>query len=233
MRQIGLAVVVAVGLALAPVAAEAEGPKVYRIGFLALQPFADLAPYATALRQGLREHAYVEGQNLVIESRFADSLARPGGNLSGFSLIAVELTGKRLELFKEAIPSLKLAIIFCHRGSPVNALALKEAEVAAHKLGLEARLVEVRDADELEPAFTTIARERAHGVVLVPSSFLVTHGFRITELATRSGSRCSVGPTCRPEKVPSCHTVRAPPMYFGALEGTSRRSPSNSRPNSS
>jgi len=241
MRRIGLAVVLALGLTLAPLAAEAQAPKVYRIGFLALQPFTDLAPYVAALRQGLREHAYVEGQNLVIESRFADgnydrlpsfaaelvgmkvdvvvtlsteaalaakkatasipivftqvsdpiasgvvaSLARPGGNLSGFSLIAVELTGKRLELFKEAIPSLKLSIIFCHRGSPVNALALKEAEVAAHKLGLEARLVEVRDADELEPAFTTIARERAHGVVLVPSSFLVTHGFRITELATR------------------------------------------------
>ena len=67
----------------------------------------------------------------------------------------------------------------------MNALALKEAEVAAHKLGLEARLVEVRDADEIEPAFTTMARERAHGVVLVPSSFLVTHVFRITELATK------------------------------------------------
>ena len=174
MRQIGLAVVVAVGLCLVPLAAEAQATKVYRIGFLALQPFADLAPYVAALRQGLREHAYVEGQNLVIESRFADgsydrlpsfaaelvgmkvdvlvtlsteaalaakkaaasipivftqvsdpiasgvvaSLARPGGNLSGFSLIAVELTGKRLELFKEAVPSLKVAIILCHRGSP-------------------------------------------------------------------------------------------------------------------
>ena len=241
MRLIGLAVVLAVSLALAPVAAEAEATKVYRIGFLALQSAADLAPYVNAFRQGLREHAYVEGQNLLIEWRFADgrydrlrsfaaelvgmkvdvvvtlsteaalaakkatasipivftqvsdpvasgvvaSLARPGGNLSGFSLIAVELTGKRLELFKEAVPSLKLAIILCHRGSPVNALALNEAEIAAHRLGLEARLVEVRDADELEPAFTMMARERAHGVVLVPSSLLVTHGLRIAELATK------------------------------------------------
>ena len=105
-----------------------------------------------------------------VASGVVASLARPGGNLSGFSLIAVELTGKRLELFKEAVPSLKLAIILCHRGSPVNARALNEAEVAAHRLGLEARLVEVRDADELEPAFTMMARERAHGVVLFSSS---------------------------------------------------------------
>jgi putative tryptophan/tyrosine transport system substrate-binding protein len=216
-----------------------QAGMVRRIGFLsAALPGPEVDD---AFRQGLREHGYVEGQNLRIEWRFAEgsydrlagfaaelvgmkvdvvvtlsteaalaakkatasipvvftqvsdpvasgvvaSLARPGGNLSGFSLIAVELTGKRLELFKEAVPSLKSAIILCHRGSPVNALALDEAEIAAHRLGLEARLVEVRDADELEPAFTTMARERARGVVLVPSSFLVTHGLRIAELATK------------------------------------------------
>ena len=63
MRLIGLAVLLALSLALAPVAAEAESTKVYRIGFLALQSAADLAPYVNAFRQGLREHAYVEGQN--------------------------------------------------------------------------------------------------------------------------------------------------------------------------
>ena len=60
---------------------------------------------------------------------------------------------------------------------------MKEAQIAARRLGLEVRLVEVRDADELEPAFTTMAREGARGVILVPSSFLVTHGLRITTLA--------------------------------------------------
>jgi putative ABC transport system substrate-binding protein len=64
-------------------------------------------------------------------------------------------------------------------------VALKEAQIAAPRLGLEARLVEVRDAEELEPAFTTMARERASGVVLVPSSFLVTYGSQIAELATK------------------------------------------------
>src|SRR5262249_48612894 len=54
------------------------------------------------------------------------------------------------------------------------------------RLGLGARLVEVRDADELEPAFTTVARERARGVVLVPSLLFTTNGLRIAELAIKS-----------------------------------------------
>jgi putative ABC transport system substrate-binding protein len=239
MRLIGLAVVLTV-MFLAPLAAWAQqAEKVRRIGFLSAAIRG--SEIDDALRQGLREHGYVEGHNLLIEWRFAEgrydrlpgfaeelvrlkvevvvtlsteaalaaknatesipiiftqvsdpvasgvvsNLARPGGNLSGFSILAVELTGKRLELLKAAVPSLKSVIILARRGSPVNAVAVKEAQIAAQKLGLEARLVEVRDAGELEPAFTAMARERARGVVLVPSSFLVTHGGEITELATK------------------------------------------------
>src|SRR5262245_58995315 len=223
-----------------PVTARAQKPdKVRRVGFLsaAIQG----SDIDDALRQGLREQGYIEGQNLLIEWRFAEgkydrlagfaaelvrlkvevvvtlsteaalaaknatasipiiftqvsdpvasgvvsNLARPGGNLSGFSILAIELTGKRLELLKAAVPSLKSVIILARRGSPVNAVAVKEAQIAAQKLKLEARLVELRDAEDLEPAFTAMARERATGVVLVPSSFLVTHGSEITDLATK------------------------------------------------
>ena len=228
------------GMLSAPRAAGAQqAEKVRRIGLLS---GTSKFPEIDGLVLGLREQGYVEGQNLLIEWRFAEgrsdrlpsfaaelvrlkvevtvtvstaaalaaknatalmpiiftqvpdpvasgvvsSLARPGGNLSGFSILAVELTGKRLELFKEVVPSLKSVIILSHRGSPTNALALKEAEIAAPRLGLEARLVEVRDADELEPTFTTMARETApRGVVLVPSPFLVTHGLQIAELAIK------------------------------------------------
>src|SRR2546422_9669071 len=225
MRLIGFAVVLALSLCLAPHTGEAQqAGKVYRIGFLSAPPLDEYV--VGGFRQGLREHGYVEGQNLLIEWRVAEgrydrltgfaaelvslkvevivtvateaalaakkataaipivftmvpdpvalglvpSLARPGGNLSGFSILAVELTGKRLELLKEAVPSLKSVAILTYHASAVNALALKEAQIAARRLGLEARLIEVRDADELEPAFTTIARDRASGVVLVPSS---------------------------------------------------------------
>ena len=74
-------------------------------------------------------------------------------------------------------------VILTDSANPSKALVWKEAQIAAPRLGLEVRLIEVRDANELEPAFITMARERARGVVLVPSSFLVTHGLQITELA--------------------------------------------------
>ena len=119
-------------------------------------------------------------------SGLVPSLARPGGNLTGFSTLALELTGKRLELLKEAVPSLKSVIILSHSATPTSALAAKEAQIAARRLGLEARLVEVRDADQLEPAFTTMARERAGGVVLVPGPFLVTHRSQLAELAIKT-----------------------------------------------
>jgi ABC-type uncharacterized transport system substrate-binding protein len=240
MRRIGLAVVLAVSMFLVPLAAGAQQTeKVRRIGFLA---GTNRFESYDALRQGLREHGFIEGQNLRIEWRFAEgrtdriaglaaelvslnvevivavapdcalaakkataslpivftqvsdpvalgvvsSLARPGGNLTGFSILALELTGKRLELLKEAVPSLKSVIILTHSGSPSNALALKEAQIAARKLGLEARLVEVRDADQLEPAFTTMARERTGGIVLVPSFLFVTHRRQVAELAIKS-----------------------------------------------
>jgi putative ABC transport system substrate-binding protein len=211
---------VALSVTLAPLAADGQQTeKVRRIGFLSAAIAG--SEIDDAFRQGLREHGYVEGQNLLIEWRFAEgrydrldgfaaelvrlkaevvvtvsteaalaakratasipivftqvsdpvasgvvsNLARPSGNLSGFSILAVELTGKRLELLKEAVPSLKSVIVLCRRGSPVNAVALKEAQIAEPRLGLEARLVEVGDAEELEPAFTTMARERAGGVV--------------------------------------------------------------------
>jgi putative ABC transport system substrate-binding protein len=100
-------------------------------------------------------------------------------------------------------------IILTHHGSPSNALALKEAQIAARKLGLETRLVEVRDADQLEPAFTTMARERTGGVVLVPSFLFVTLRSRVAELGIKSrlpvvswtdalsGALISYGPSSR------------------------------------
>jgi ABC-type uncharacterized transport system substrate-binding protein len=240
MRRIGLAVVLIICFLAAPLVAEAQQTeKIRRIGFLSgtiRSPEVE-----DGLRQSLRENGYVEGQNLLIEWRFAEgksdrlrsfagelvrlkvevvvtlstdaalavknatasipvvftqvsdpvasgvvsNLARPGGNLTGFSILAVELTGKRLELLKEAVPSLRSATILTHRGSPVNPLALNEAESAAPRLGLKVHLAEVRDADELEPALTTIARERDSSVVLVPSSFIVTQGLRIAEIAIK------------------------------------------------
>ena len=267
MRRIGLAVILILGLTLAPLAAGAQqAEKVRRIGFLSAAIRG--SQVEDAFRQGLREHGYIEGQNLLVEWRYAEgrhdrltgfvaefvrlkvdvvvtlapeaalaakketaaipivftqvpdpvasglvsSLARPGGNLSGFSILAVDLTGKRLELLKEAIPSLKSAVLLTDRANPVRAAALKEAQIAGLRLGLETRVVEVSDRNEFEPAFTTIGRERAHGLFLLPSSFFVVHRIQIAGLPRRDGSRSSLGPIHWLKAAPSYRTVRAPPM---------------------
>jgi len=116
------------------------------------------------------------------------TLARPGGNVTGFTHITVDLTGKRLELFKEAAPSLKSVVILTDPANPASASTLEEAQVAARRLGLKARVVEVRHPSELEPAFTAIAREVGAAVVLVPGPFLYAHRIQIGELATRSSA---------------------------------------------
>jgi putative ABC transport system substrate-binding protein len=241
MRRIGLAVVLAVSLTLAPLEGEAQPTEqVRRIGFLSGTSPNEVRD---AFRDGLKEQGYTEGQNLLIEWRFADgradrlpgfatelvnlkvaalvtlgtdagraakkatsaipivftqvtdpiasglvpNLARPGGNLTGFSTLALELTGKRLELLKEAVPSLKSVIILTDSPNAGNsAVALKEAQIAARKLGLETRPIEVRDADQLEPAFTTMAREGAGGIVLLPSYLFTTHRSQLAELAIKS-----------------------------------------------
>jgi putative ABC transport system substrate-binding protein len=113
------------------------------------------------------------------------SLARPSGNMTGVANVTVELTGKRLELLKEAIPSLKSVALLTNPANPASALSTKAAQIAARQLGLDVRLVEVRRAAELEPALTSIAHERATAVALVPGSWIFTYRMQIAELATK------------------------------------------------
>jgi len=113
------------------------------------------------------------------------SLARPGANVTGFTQIGVELTGKRLELVKEAVPSLKSVLIAVVRTEPQAEMIAKESQIAGRKLGLEVRLVDVRDAGDLQGAFATAMRE-VSAVYIVPSAFLFTHRTLIVELATKA-----------------------------------------------
>ena len=117
------------------------------------------------------------------------NLARPGRNLTGFTNLSVDITQKRLELFREGVPSMRSIVILTDPGNPASALVVQEARIAASRLGMEARLIEVRHLSELDPAFKTIAREGARGVALVPvgGPFIHTHRMRISELATKGG----------------------------------------------
>ncbi len=94
------------------------------------------------------------------------SFARPGGTITGVSSFTLDLTGKRLELLKEAIPSLKSVTLLTNPANPASPSSIKEAYIAARQLGLDVRLVEIRDPAELETALASIAQKRATAVTL-------------------------------------------------------------------
>jgi putative ABC transport system substrate-binding protein len=114
------------------------------------------------------------------------SLARPGGNLTGSSLINPDLTGKRLELLKEAIPKLIHVAVLTHRDNPAATLLLKESETAGQSLGLQLQILEVRGSDELENAFGAAQKARSEAISVLSSAFLITHRKKIVELAART-----------------------------------------------
>jgi putative ABC transport system substrate-binding protein len=178
MRLIGLAVVLALGLVLSPLAAEAQqAGKLYRIGFLRYYGCAEPAQF-TELRQGLRDLGYAEGHNLVIECRAApgkaeripdlaaelvrlnvdvivaegtvsalaakqatrtipivmvyiadpvasglvSSLGRPGGNVTGSTMLAPEIVRKTFQLLKEAAPAISRVTVFIDSSNPGQTL---------------------------------------------------------------------------------------------------------------
>jgi putative tryptophan/tyrosine transport system substrate-binding protein len=117
---------------------------------------------------------------------FVASLARPGGNITGLSRINVELTAKRLELLNETIPrATRIAVLYNPEGR-VPVLALKEAQAAARKLGLQIQALQMQAPQDIENAFQSAARERAGAVMTLPGGFTGFYRTRIVNLAAKS-----------------------------------------------
>jgi putative tryptophan/tyrosine transport system substrate-binding protein len=108
-----------------------------------------------------------------VEAGLVESLARPGGNVTGVTSLSRELGGKRLELLKEAVPKLARVAVLYDPASPMGARAVKEdLQVAARALGLTIQPWEVRDADGLEKVFAALNKQRPDGLY-VPSGALM------------------------------------------------------------
>src|SRR5215813_2332400 len=97
------------------------------------------------------------------------SLSRPGGNITGLSLDAPGLNAKRLEILKEAFPSLSRSGVLYHRASPASKVFLAEIDSAARSLKVLLLPHGVETVDEIEAAFKAMAKERADGLVRLPS----------------------------------------------------------------
>ncbi len=119
------------------------------------------------------------------EGLFA-SLARPGGNVTGLVLFSTGVSGKRVEVLKDAVPGLsRVGVLFRSRAQMPG--MIQETEAAARSLRLEVLRLEVHrgDGQDLEAAFQQAARERAGAVVVVPDPFFNTYVQRVAELAIR------------------------------------------------
>jgi putative ABC transport system substrate-binding protein len=102
------------------------------------------------------------------------SLARPGGNITGMTMMSPQLSGKRLELLKRILPSLSRVAVLWNPPNPAYGPILKELEAAAHMLGLSLQRLEVRVPEDLEGAFETASRQRT-GALIAPGDPLVSN----------------------------------------------------------
>ena len=104
-----------------------------------------------------------------VETGFIESLARPGGNVTGLAILSRELGGKRLELLKEVVPKLARVAVFYEPANPAQVLEVKEVlPVAARALRLTIQPWEVRAADDFDKVFTALNKQRPDGLY-VPS----------------------------------------------------------------
>jgi putative tryptophan/tyrosine transport system substrate-binding protein len=230
---------------VAPLVADAQSlTKVYRIGVLfpASPPpdtdWQQRSPFWAHFWQGMRELGWIEGQNILVERRWAEerldrlpvlatelvqlkvdvilagggqqvaaakeatptipivmapaldavgqefvaSLARPGGNITGLSVISPELMAKRLELLKEAVPGVsRVAVLQCK--GIAGGQGWSELQGAAHVLGIPLQALEVQEPGDYAEAFAAAISERADGMVVPQCYFSSFNWRRIMDLA--------------------------------------------------
>ena len=114
-----------------------------------------------------------------------DSLAQPGGNVTGMSQMVSELAAKRLQLLKEAVPGISRVLVLSYLVDPIAPLQVKSLKEAARSLGVTLQIHDIRTADDLPAAFEAAVGERAQGLILTAESIFVVNRDRVSELAAR------------------------------------------------
>ena len=239
-------ILVAVVLVALGVIAEAQQPKkVFRIGYLSTNDPAGESIRAEAIRLALRKLGYIDGQNIVIEYRYAEgkqdrwpalaaelvrlkvdiivvtggtgqtraaknatktipiimvgagrdpveaglieSLAHPGGNVTGITSLNRELGGKRLELLKEAVPKVARVAVLYDPAAPAAVLDVREVlPAAARALKLTLQPWEVRTSEDFDTVFAAMGKQRPDGLYVAPTPLMANNLRRIAGLALKS-----------------------------------------------
>jgi putative ABC transport system substrate-binding protein len=113
------------------------------------------------------------------------SLARPGGNITGVSIQAAEVGGKRLELLKEAVPRASRVAVLWNASDASKASELHDTQVAAHAFGMTLYSAEVRGPNDFDRAFAVILRERPDALLTFSDPLTLNHQRRIVDFAAR------------------------------------------------
>ncbi|MGH6642085.1 MAG: ABC transporter substrate-binding protein [Bradyrhizobium sp.] len=121
-----------------------------------------------------------------IAAGLVSNLARPGGNLTGFSIVAPELGGKRLELLREIVPKVSAVAVLLNSRNPQSQIELKEMRTAADAMGLLLHPTEVSTEDGLEEAFAAASKAAVQALVVLTDPILFSQRKRIVELANRN-----------------------------------------------
>ena len=224
-----------------PLAVRAQQPAMLVIGFLSPGSLEADTSRMNAVRQGLAEIGYVEGQNAAIEYRGAQyqhdrlselaadlvnrrvaaiivvsasgalaakaatntipivfsigadpvqlslvtSLNRPSGNITGIYVLNVAVTGKRLELLRESVPTARVIGYLANPKSAATAPETKELHEAARALGVELRVLNAANESEIDTAFATLAKERSVSLVVSSDNLFTDRPVRLAVLAAR------------------------------------------------
>src|SRR5262245_55923707 len=121
-----------------------------------------------------------------VGSGLVASLASPGRNVTGLSVLSTELVGKRLQLLKEAVPGLSRVAVLYDPAHPTATLQLREAEVAARSLKVQLQVLEARAPSDFAGVFSAMTNGRAEGLILLGGLMFYVERTRIAELAAQS-----------------------------------------------
>jgi putative tryptophan/tyrosine transport system substrate-binding protein len=226
-------------IALWPLAANAQQPTTPVVGFLGVGPGPGSLGRTEALGVGLQEFGYVDGKNVLLEFRFAESLEqihkfavelaqsqpavivtsgnaateavksvtstipiifsiaddpvqlglvaslnRPGGHMTGVSLISGALSGKRLDLLHELVPAVNLVAILINPNNPAEKNA-RDAQEKGREIGLQILTLTATTEREIETAFEKLGQQRAGALLVNADAFFTGNRDRITALAAR------------------------------------------------
>src|SRR5262249_48016632 len=141
--------------------------------------------YAAAKATSTIPIVFVGGGDLV-ELGLIESYAHPGGNVTGLTLVAVELAAKRIQLLKEASPPAVRIAVPWNPAQPINKLELDEATKGGSAIGLTVLPVEIKTPEDIESAFSAMTRDRVDAVLLLSSPLTFPNRARLAQLALKA-----------------------------------------------